>query len=423
MFVKKDLRKIPEILADATSRASRVPLAPPKNDCNNDDAETKTNANNDESNTTITELSFARRAPEFLPSKTVSLLLQPHFLPALRNLLRLSLYDCGLETLAGIESGGQLHDKGGADSENDNTNKNEPIFPNLQQLDIGRNPQITNASLPSTFSAQFPSLLEVWCDDCSFGPQISEELLNIHTLHVVRMTKNKLRNSLNTDIGIKHWLDLRVLALDGNQLTEIGEGIGLLEHLEVLHLRQNELREIPEKVPSGRNGRLRMVSLSSNRLEKFPVGLTEVNKIGFGESAVSLREVYLNGNKIQKLPSGVWGESNEDGMNGWLGSIKKLNLAHNAIGAEANESDEANVIDKANVLPKDFLERFGMPNPATGECNKAEGVIVRLEGNPFAEFLKKKWIDDKRKNELEEEEVKRKKESEAEDEEPMDIDE
>ncbi|KAL7466885.1 hypothetical protein ACHAXS_007160 [Conticribra weissflogii] len=423
MFVKKDLRKIPEILADATARASRVPLVPPSNDCDQDAAKSKTSASNDESNAVMTEISFARRAPEFLPSKTVSLLLQPQFLPALQNLICLSLYDCGLVTLAGIEFGGQQHDKRGAESEIDSSIKNEPIFPNLQQLDIGRNPLITNSSLPATFSSQLPSLLELWCDDCSFGPQIPQELLNLHKLRVVRMTKNKLQNSLNTDIGIKYWPDLRTLALDGNQLTEIGEGIGLLEHLEVLLLRQNELREIPEKVPSVRNGKLKMVSLSSNRLEKFPVGLAEVKSNDFGDGEAPLREVYLNGNKIEQLPSGIWGEYNDDGKNSWLRSIKKLNLAHNSIGSGINNSDDVNDGGVANILPKDFVERFGMPDPSTGECINAEGVIVRLEGNPLVELLRKKWIDEQRKKERDEKEEMRRVESETVDGEAMDVDE
>lgn len=169
-------------------------------------------------------MSFARRAPEFLPSCGVSLLLDRTYRPALENLVRLSLYDCGLRSLAGIE-------------ELDNGSDARTLFPSLEQLDIGRNTSLINESIPSTFHTQLPSLLELWCDDCSFGPAVPMPFLKMDHLQVVRLTSNKLEGILEEEIGNKYWNEVRVLALDGNLLSDVGKGLGGLRFLEKLHLR------------------------------------------------------------------------------------------------------------------------------------------------------------------------------------------
>ena len=371
MFVKKDLRKIPQILSDATSRAASAPPSTADETLKGQGI--------------ITELSFTRRAPEFLPACTVSLILQPQFRPAFDHLIRLSLYDCGLKSLAGIELSHCDDDSdasaSGGDTAMDQEKPGAPLFPKLQQFDIGRNPQLTNDSLPSTFHTQFPSLQELWCDDCAFGPTLPMAFLQIHQLHVVRMTKNKMEGPLEEKIGLDYWKELRVLALDGNKLTQVGEGIGRLTYLEKLHLRQNELTSLPEGVPGRGNVNLTMVSLSSNKLSSFPASLVDVGS--------SLKEVYLNGNEIQDFPMGLGKK---------LMGIKKLNLAHNSIGG----SDDHHLGEDGMVLPRDFVERFGRPDPVAGVCEKDGEFIVRFEGNPFTEAMKKKWQEEQKKKEDEE---------------------
>ncbi|KAL7508015.1 hypothetical protein ACHAXN_005795 [Cyclotella atomus] len=325
MFIKKDTRKIPQILSDATTR-----LESPEGD------------------KPITELSFARRAPELLASG-ISLILQPSFHPALENLVQLSLYDCGLNYVKEIQ-------------------KNDVVlFPKLEQLDIGRNPSLVNDSLSDTFHTQFPALKEVWADDCSFGPSIPETLLQLKKLEVVRMTNNKLESV--TELN-NHWPMIKVLALDGNALQSAA-GMGRLQHLEKLHLRQNKLTEL-DGVPSAENLKLTMFSLSSNLLSRLPESFVE---------ATALKEVYLNGNQLEALPNGL----------SKLTELTKLNLAHNNIGQGKTPEEED------NFLPADFVERFGMPNVTSGKCDKDDSCVVLMEGNPLAENRKKRYWEEKRK--------------------------
>lgn len=376
MFIKKDTRKIPEILTDATSRAVASPSSSANPANSSDEKE-----NNDSSDSTIiTEMRFARRAPEFLPSCNVSLLLEPEYRPALDNLVQLSLYDCGLQTLGGMEqsaTGSRL------------------LFPKLESLDIGRNEKLTNDVLPDTFHTQFPQLTQLWMDDCSFGPTIPSSLLELHKLHVVRMTGNKLEGDLEDGIGIRYWKEVRVLALDGNKLSSIGLGIGLMEHLEKLHLRGNALTSLPEEgVPSASNSSLGTISLSSNKLTSIPLSLIN--------AGTTLKELYLNGNKIDQFP---------DGLAEKLVVLEKLNLAHNAIGKTANitagsqgsscTNDGDETMEDAddflvNQLPQDFIQCFGMPEPNTGNCTKGK-CVVSMEGNPLANSVTKRYFDEEKR--------------------------
>lgn len=359
MFVKKDLRKIPQILADASQRAASSP--PSLSDEEEDASTPPTKKAKNDDKKIITEMRLGRRAPEFLPACNASILLQPKFRPALDNLIQLSLYDCGLSSLAGIE----LHPDAANDDES-TTSSTTTLFPKLEQLDIGRNPKLTNESLPDSFHTQFPSLLELWCDDCSFGPQIPKTLLKLDKVHVVRMTCNKLQGTLEKKIGVQYWKGVRVLAMDGNQLDGIGEGIGRLEYLEKLHLRQNKLKTLAEGVPSGKNSSLTMLCLSSNLLACLPMSIVDV--------ADTLTELFVNGNQLETVPEGLAEKCT------WL---KKFNLAHNNI-------------DKEELLPKDFVMRFGLPDVVTGQCTNDEQCVVRLEGNPLAERRRKAYLEEEK---------------------------
>ncbi|KAL9182586.1 hypothetical protein ACHAXT_013238 [Thalassiosira profunda] len=367
MFIKKDLRKIPQILDDATSRAVAAPSSP-------DPANEKEGGDD---GAIVTSLRFARRAPEFLPAGNVALLLEPRYRPALDNLVQLSLYDCGLQSLAGIEQSG---------------GDGAPLFPKLEQLDVGRNPKLTNDSLPESFHTQFPKMTELWLDDCGFGPNIPSTLLEMELLQVVRMTGNQLQGELEDGIGIRYWKNVKVLALDGNKLTSVGRGIGRMQQLEKLHLRSNNLTSLPEGVPGEDNANLTQLSLSSNQLKSVPASL-----IG----ATALKELYLNGNQLEELPVGIANK---------LLELKKLNLAHNSIGKDVNaglSQDSANNDGDAAMadvedqfidsLPFDFYKKFGLPEALSGNCTRDAAVVVRLEGNPIAEAIRKQYLEEEKR--------------------------
>ena len=96
MFIKKDLRKIPIIFADAKDAAEK------------------------DSSDTLTELRLARRPAEFQEGN-ITPLCQPHYKISLMSLTSLSLYDCQISTLEGIEFLAQS-------------------CPVLEEMNLGKNP-------------------------------------------------------------------------------------------------------------------------------------------------------------------------------------------------------------------------------------------------------------------------------------------
>lgn len=105
----------------------------------------------------------------------------------------------------------------------------------------------------------------------------------------------------------------------------------------------NKIKELPEGVPGAGMTDLRMLHLSSNRLEKLPDSIKD---------GTSLEFLYLNSNLLREIPKG---------MTEALILLKRLTLAHN----------------KITKLPDDFVERFG------NECDLDPTCVVTLTGNPI----------------------------------------
>jgi Leucine-rich repeat (LRR) protein len=182
MFIKKDLRKIPRIFADASKA---------------DDEE-------------LTELRLARRPAEF--NGSISALCQPQFASSLRKLTSLSLYECQISNLEGMEFFAQS-------------------CPNLEKMNLGMNPL---SSLPDSIGL-IQSLKGIWLDDCQIEGEIPACLSRLENLQVLRMSNNRI-SELNDDT-VKRWKDLEVLCLDGNLITSVPQEIANLTKLEKLLLR------------------------------------------------------------------------------------------------------------------------------------------------------------------------------------------
>lgn len=203
MFIKKDLRKIPRILADAT----------PDNDNNNDDpAERAVKRTKRE---TLTELRLSRRNSEF--NGSLKILCQPENAPSLQHLVSLSLYDCQISSLAGI---GMLA------SPVDGRNS---CCPDLREFNVGRNPITT---LPEEL-ATLP-LKELWCDDCQLTGVLPEWVTNLRELETLRVSNNKITE---IPVSIRNLRNLKTLCLDGNEIVQVPSELSELCDLQTLLLR------------------------------------------------------------------------------------------------------------------------------------------------------------------------------------------
>jgi Leucine-rich repeat (LRR) protein len=190
MFVKKDLRKIPEIFADAADSSEA------------------------DSSKSISELRLARRPAEFKGS--IAPLCQPQYRPSLQTLTSLSLYDCQISNLQNIEFLSEA-------------------CPVLQEINLGRNPL---ASIPDELG-QMKSLTSLSLDDCEVEGPIPACLYQLQKLQSLRMSNNRITRILtseNDNVG-DLWPNMEMLCLDGNMIEDVPEQLDGLAKLKILMLR------------------------------------------------------------------------------------------------------------------------------------------------------------------------------------------
>lgn len=341
MFIKKDLRKIPEILADAKGKEN--------------------NNNNDALLLLLEDLQLSRRKAEFQGS--VRTLCQPSNAPSLMKLKFLSLYDCNISDLTGIG-----------------------MLSNLTSLSLGRNPGLT--TIPDEF-ADLQQLQELCLDDCAIGQKeekskgggkggvaataaavasasssFPEPLLELKNLRELRLSKNQIE-SLPDNFG-NRLCALRILGLDHNRLSSLPDSMENLTHLTTLLVRHNQLTALPKRFPGSSMTHLKLLHISSNQLTTLPDCIVDCS---------SLTHVYANGNALVNIPMGIE----------LLYNLKHLNLAHNQLNDDDDDDDD--VTCRQRLV--DLYDLFGKPNE-DGNCVDKEGVKVMLRGNPALIKDKKK---------------------------------
>jgi Leucine-rich repeat (LRR) protein len=292
MFVKKDLRKIPLILAAGKQAMD---------DVKEDDY--------------LKDLRLGRRQNEF--QGAVRILCQPSSAPALTHLETLSLYDCQISNLDGIDM--------------------LDACPKLSTLNLGRNPLV---ELPPAISKLAPSLKELFLDDCSLEGPFPPCILELKNLRELRMSNNKIYD-LPSDICLLS--KLQVLSLDRNRLKRIPAELQDLFDLKTLLLRHNQLEELPHGVPGSMMISLTLVHISSNKLTHLPSSLVE---------CPSITHLYANSNQIKEVPFGMEQMTN----------LQRLNLGHNQI----------------EYLPEDFKDAFGVPDKGSPEAICVGGKVGDL---------------------------------------------
>ena len=254
MFVKKDLRKIRDIISDGQKAIEE----------------------NDEDKF-LKDLRLGRR-PEF--KGNVRILCQPQNAPSLKHLESLSLYDCKIESLDGI---GTLD-----------------CCPNLATLNVGRNPLL---QLPEELGKLKGSLKELILDDCDLTGPVPKCVLKLENLEILRMSQNKI-TILPAEIC--QLSKLQTLCLDRNQLSSVPEELQDLTDLKTLLLRHNHIEELPEGVPGVAMLNLSLLHISSNRLTKLPDSLVLCS---------SLTHIYANSNQLKEIPYGMESLSNLQRLN------------------------------------------------------------------------------------------------------------
>lgn len=274
MFIKKDLRKIPRILADAA-----LVVEEPADEGEQASKRVKRDV--------LTELKLARRKAEFKGS--MNILCQPSNAPSMQHLISISVYDCNIKSLDGVGMFGSAVDG------------RSVCCPLLETLNVGRNPLTT---LPDEISMLALSLKELWCDDCEITGPLPDCVLALSNLETLNMASNSI-TAIPEDI--KNLVKLQRLCLDRNKISQVPEELGTLQHLEALQLRNNQIKFLPSV-----NTNLKLLHVSSNLLSSLPPGLTECTK---------LEILFCNSNRIRDIPMNL----------SELQNLKRVNLSNNQI--------------------------------------------------------------------------------------------
>lgn len=259
MFIKKDLRKIHEILDDVSDLRDTLKLA--------------------------------KRAAEFCGN--ISILCNDDAINSLANLKSLNLYDNSLTNLEGI----------------DKLNTTP-----LDELNIGSNKL---NRLPIKFGSLL-NLRSLWLDDNEFE-EFPSCICDLKNLEILRLSGNSLETIPS---NISHLENLRVLALDFNHLREFPEGCENMPNLQELWLRQNRLTSIPEGISSMRaletlsvsSNNLKSLPESLHTLPRLRKIYANGNNIGFVSSSLRLvlqiEVLNLANNEIKYVPedwASSWG--------------------------------------------------------------------------------------------------------------------
>lgn len=297
MFIAKDTRKLPDILAD--EKDDRVSVV------------------------------LSRRTAEL--SGDVRRLTAPRAVARLAKMESLAMYDSGLTDLSGI---GKL----GGDATA------------LRTLTLGRN---NLAGLPADFAML--SLLEtLWLDDNkleAFPPAV----LELPALRVLRLSGNAQLGAVPGDVW--RLAALEELAVDACGLEALPETIGKLARLRILVARQNALEALPASVSA--LVELRQLQVNSNRLAALPdlSACVHLESLSVGSNKLatlpgclaalpSLTSVRAAHNCLEALPEALVKKfGRPDAATGRL----KLD------GADAYNKEQAASLPEVNVKGNDLL--------------------------------------------------------------------
>ena len=118
--------------------------------------------------------------------------------------------------------------------------------------------------------------------------EIPKEMRVLNNLEELRLKYNQIRKIQNIPVSVKK------LYLSYNKLRSISEKVGNLKELEILFLGYNSIAYVPPEI--GKLTKLQNLSLDDNRIQTLPVEMKELK---------NLRYLYLTNNDIKYIPKEI----------------------------------------------------------------------------------------------------------------------
>uniref|UniRef100_A0A1L8EHZ7 Putative leucine-rich repeat-containing protein 58 n=2 Tax=Haematobia irritans TaxID=7368 RepID=A0A1L8EHZ7_HAEIR len=170
---------------------------------------------------------------------------------------------------------------------------------------VAKNNQLTNQSLPKTFSPsgrnQYCSLKELNLSG-NLLTHFPEQLIDLRYLKYLYMGGNKI-TAISKDIWKMQ--SLQVLSIGGNLITEVPESVGLLSQLQALVLCDNLIENLPASI--ARLKTLKSLLLHKNRLKHLPrdiVALKNLAELSLRDNPLVVRfvqDMALNPPSLMEL--------------------------------------------------------------------------------------------------------------------------
>jgi leucine-rich repeat protein SHOC2 len=154
----------------------------------------------------------------------------------------------------------------------------------LQEIDASMNDlKFVNVA----HEGQWPALRKLILNDNELSA-LPNPIAHFSLLTHLELADNQV-TQLGEEVGVMRGLE--VLDVHGNRLTSLPDALSTLTHLRSLKLGFNQLSKAPAWL--GMLPALEILDLQSNRLTSLPVELSHLT---------SLKELYLSKNKLLKLP-------------------------------------------------------------------------------------------------------------------------
>jgi internalin A len=208
--------------------------------------------------------------------------------------------------------------------------------------------------------------------------QILPDIGQLKNLQVLYLRGNQLREVPESLGQLK---SLQELDLRGNQLREVPESLGQLQNLQVLDLDGNQLREVPESLGQLQN--LEKLDLGGNQLREVPESLGQLQNLQWLDlDGNQLREVpeslgqlqnlqvlYLEGNQLREVPESL----------GQLQNLQWLDLGGNQLREVPESLGQLKNLEKLYLYGNQLRE---VPEPL-GRLKNVQGLY--LYGNQLRE--------------------------------------
>jgi len=112
--------------------------------------------------------------------------------------------------------------------------------------------------------------------------------------YLIKLGVERLRDKLRLNYTVDQLINLQVLHLSYNQLTQVPPEIGNLTNLQILHLTGNQLTQVPPEIGNLTN--LRQLFLGNNQVTQVP---PEIGNL------TNLQELSLMYNFNIKIPENI----------------------------------------------------------------------------------------------------------------------